>query len=515
MTQRLLHSILTYAATLPLLVLVSSCRCTPCRTATADGSAPSAFTCTQTVVEGDKLRVWSAIPTGDPKTSVIMLEKIGPAEVSVGQEFTYDIRVTNLSACPLVDVFVTDRFSENLELVAATPHALVSQDNRARWTLGELKGRETKTITARAIAHTEGSLLHCAQVTYLNTVCLKVKATTPRLELSKSMPEYADLLTPIPVALVVTNTGTGSAHNVRITDVLPTGMVGPNDETTLEFPVGTLAPGESGQVQFEVRATKTGRFNNTAAASGDGGLEAEATAKVMIQQPNLEISKNAPEMRYVSRPIDYKITVRNPGNGPILEAILVDTLPTGTTFLSASDGGTCKNGEVTWFLGILQAGEERTIGLSVRPDAIGTVVNHVSALAAGVDAVNARAKTRIAGISAILLEVVDQADPVPLGAKVTYVITAANQGSLAATNVQITCLLEQQFHSVQLVGPTKGTSDGQIVTFPALPRLEAKQKAVWKVVAKAMKHGDARFRVEMNTDQLERPVVETEATNVY
>jgi uncharacterized repeat protein (TIGR01451 family) len=514
MTQRVLHSILTYAVTATILVL-AGCRCSTCKTVTADGSAPSAFTCTRSVVEGDKLRVWSAIPTGDPKTSVIMLEKIGPAEVSVGQEFAYDILVTNLSDCPLVDVFVTDRFSEGLELVAATPPALVSQDSRARWTLGELKGRETKQITARAVAGKEGDFLHCAQVTYLNTVCLEVRATTPRLELTKTMPERSDLLTPIPVTVVVTNTGTGTAQNVRITDNLPDGLVGPDNESTLQFPVGSLAPGESGQVEFEVRATKAGRINNTVVAAGDGGAHAQATAKVIVKQPNLKITKNAPAMRYIGRPIEYTITIRNPGNGPVQDAVLVDTLPTGTTLLAVSDGGTSDGEEVTWKIGTVKGGEERTFGLSVRPDAAGTVVNHASALAAGVDTVHARADTVVSGITAILLEVVDEADPVELGSEVTYIITATNQGSTAATNVRIAGVLEEQFHSVRLVGPTKGTSDGRVITFPALPQLGARQKAVWKVVAKAMKRGDARFRVELNTDQLERPVTETEATNVY
>jgi uncharacterized repeat protein (TIGR01451 family) len=51
-------------------------------------------------------------------------------------------------------------------------------------------------------------------------------------------------------------------------------------------------------------------------------------------------------------------------------------------------------------------------------------------------------KTLITGISAVSLEVVDVDDPVKVGARTTYVISVTNQGSAAATNVSIACILE-------------------------------------------------------------------------
>jgi len=48
-----------------------------------------------------------------------------------------------------------------------------------------------------------------------------------------------------------------------------------------------------------------------------------------------------------------------------------------------------------------------------------------------------------------------------------------------------------------------------------LASLPAKEKAVWRVVVKALKPANIRFKVTMLSDQLTRPVEETESTNQY
>jgi hypothetical protein len=64
-------------------------------------------------------------------------------------------------------------------------------------------------------------------------------------------------------------------------------------------------------------------------------------------------------------------------------------------------------------------------------------------------------------------------------------------------------------------GGTEGTIQGQTITFAPLTRLEPKTKASWWIVVKAAEAGDVRFSVTMTTDELTRPVEETEATHFY
>ena len=51
-----------------------------------------------------------ALPTGDPATSVITIEKFSPAVVNVNNSYDYTVRVRNISSgMDLADVVVTDK----------------------------------------------------------------------------------------------------------------------------------------------------------------------------------------------------------------------------------------------------------------------------------------------------------------------------------------------------------------------------------------------------------------------
>jgi uncharacterized repeat protein (TIGR01451 family) len=149
------------------------------------------------------------------------------------------------------------------------------------------------------------------------------------------------------------------------------------------------------------------------------------------------------------------------------------------------------------------------------PNKAGTITNYVTAAATCAEGVRASVKTSVAGIPAVLLEVIDIDDPVEIGGQTTYVITATNQGSSPGTNISIVCTLEENEQYVSSSGATRGTLADDTVTFTPLRSLAPKAKATWRVVVKAVKAGDVRFKVTMNTDQITRPVQETEATHLY
>ncbi|HOK97035.1 MAG TPA: hypothetical protein PKW71_13025, partial [Anaerohalosphaeraceae bacterium] len=109
----------------------------------------------------------------------------------------------------------------------------------------------------------------------------------------------------------------------------------------------------------------------------------------------------------------------------------------------------------------------------------------------------------------------DVSDPIEVGGNETYIITVTNQGSAQDTNISIKAMLEESMQYVSSSGATSGSFADGTVTFAPLPNLAPKAKATWQVVVKAVKPGDVRFKVVMNTDQLSRSVEETEATHFY
>jgi uncharacterized repeat protein (TIGR01451 family) len=196
---------------------------------------------------------------------------------------------------------------------------------------------------------------------------------------------------------------------------------------------------------------------------------------------------------------------------------VVDRAPSTVKVSGASSGGQLnqQTNEVLWVIPEIPGGESRQLSLEVVPNQIGELTNTATAVADCAPSVSASASTRIEGIPAILLEVVDIEDPIEVGENVTYMVTVTNQGSAEGTNIRIECTLENSMQYVSSAGATMATPVEGKVVFDALPSLKPKARASWKVVVRAVQSGDVRFMVKMTSDQISRHVVETEATNFY
>jgi uncharacterized repeat protein (TIGR01451 family) len=123
--------------------------------------------------------------------------------------------------------------------------------------------------------------------------------------------------------------------------------------------------------------------------------------------------------------------------------------------------------------------------------------------------------TTILGVPGILLELVDLADPIEVGNQVTYEIRVTNQGSLPGTNIRLVCRAPASEEYVSGTGATTVKADGQMITTEPLPELAAKAVATWRVVVKATQPADARFKVQLSSDQFQKPIDQEESTQLY
>ena len=83
--------------------------------------------------------------------------------------------------------------------------------------------------------------------------------------------------------------------------------------------------------------------------------------------------------------VRYRITVHNTAGADVEGVVVTDTLPAGTCFVWADQGGVSANGRVTWSLGTLPAGEARTLRLDVSSfsSVRGEITNQVAASYSG------------------------------------------------------------------------------------------------------------------------------------
>lgn len=456
----------------------------------------------------------AAFPTCNPSSSSVLVEYQMPSEVLVGQAFDIHYRISNLTDCTLRDVtWITDA-PENFNATESSPEPTDTSAGKAVWNLGEFAPKQAKEVRIRGTARQEGTITGCGTVTFVPVVCQTIRVVRAAIELVKTMPADVIICDPIPVKLAVKNTGSSALTNVRVTDELPDGLAA-DGRRSVAFDAGSLRPGETKEFTFNATAARTGRFTNPAKATCAEGLTAEDSKAVTVHQPVLEISCTAPADRFAGRPIEVCYTVRNTGDAPAAGTMVEVSLPSGASFRGASPGGNQSGGKVAWDLGSLAPGASKEVCLNAVADSIGNVTFSGSAKGVCAKPVSTTCTTKISGIPAILLEVIDIEDPIEVGKTETYQIEVTNQGSATDTNIKVTCELEDAQEFVSGSGATAVTGSGRTITMAPLPSLAAKDKAVWRVVVKANRAANIRFKTSLISDQLTRPVEETESTNQY
>ena len=458
-------------------------------------------------------RAQSYYPSGDRATSAILLERSVSAEVRVGESFTYDITLTNLTGSDVRDLQLSETMPPTFDMSESTPSGSSAGERTLSWSLGMLAARQSTSVKITGKATSVGDLNYCATVTFRTEICGNNRAVQPELGLTLTAPAEVILCDPITLKYVVVNRGSGVARNVRVSGALPSGWTAQDGRANVAFTAGDLAAGQSREFSVIAKASATGRFTSSALATEDGGLTADASADTGVTVPKLALTKTGPQTRYLGRPATYEITVSNNGDAPAKDTVITDDISAGARISEAANAQ-ISGGQVTWRLGTIEPGASQTLSMSVVPNQIGTIKNSVTARAYCADA-SAETTTDVIGVPAILLEVVDNDDPIEVGANETYDIIVVNQGSAEGTNIAITCTIPPEQEYVSADGPTVATAQGEIVTFAPLPRLDPKAKAVFRITVRGTAMADVRFRVSMISDQLQSPVEETESTHIY
>ncbi len=103
----------------------------------------------------------------------------------------------------------------------------------------------------------------------------------------------------------------------------------------------------------------------------------EAQCATEAGQPSISVNKTAPASTAAST-VTFTISYSNGGPGVALAVVLRDPLPAGTTFVSATGGGTFDGTRVNWNLGNLGVGESGSVSFTVTLSAFGTYLNQAT-----------------------------------------------------------------------------------------------------------------------------------------
>ena len=292
----------------------------------------------------------------------------------------------------------------------------------------------------------------------------------------------------------MTNAGTGTAHDVKLHVNLPAGLATTDGKKVVDASLGNIAQGQIREVVAHLKAARTGSYSTQAVVKSEGDTKSSDALSTAVRAPRLAVAVKGPEQDYVGKQLAYQVKVTNAGDAAARDAhVRVVTSDLGQVLTVNASGakGTpesqatvARNGDGV-ALGTLAPGESRTLSATAAGYGGGMLTLGADATAACAERVTQSAQTRILTMAALLLEAVDESDPVRVGENVIYDVKVTNQGSGSDANVRVTATLPDEEQLVSAGGATEATVSGQTITFAPVATLASTQSVTWRVVAKA------------------------------
>jgi len=446
----------------------------------------------------------------------IQIQKLAPAEIQVGKPAVFEILVRNVGKSTVRNVEVRDAVPKGTQFIGATPPAQVLPQGVLLWTLDVLRPDDERVVKMELMPTTEGEIGSVATVTYAAEASARSLATRPELRIDVESPSQVMIGQDVTLKIRISNPGTGPATGVVLSEHVPPGLQHAAGGV-LEYEVGTLMPNESRELELTLRATKAGQVANVLHARADGTLRAEGRAQIEVVSPALEVALTGPKKRYLERQATYTIEVANPGTAAARDVSLVTYIPKGFKFINADNYGEYdpQTGAVYWSLEELPANQRGVVTLNLLPVETGQHMLAVESRAEHDLAARNEQAVTVEGVSAILFQVLDVADPVEVGAETSYEIRVVNQGSKTATQIEVMVTLPPELKPLAADGPTQGRIQGNQILFEPLSALAPRADTTYRVRVRGERAGDLRTEVQLKAAEMELPVTKEESTRVY
>jgi uncharacterized repeat protein (TIGR01451 family) len=481
----------------------------------ATGTSPTAGT---TPLPDERIPVEPTV-TPDNTTGrqepAVSLEWVGAPTAKIGQSVDYSLVVRNSCNIPVQQVLVRVRLPNGLSCSATEPKA-IAEGNVLVWELGTLTAKQEKNLQMKLAAEAKGVVMPQAWITFTGSSVMRIQVREPKLEIKANAPEKVLVGDPAAFTLTVSNPGDGSADQVKIHAILSEGLEHARGNK-IDFDIGNLAAGESRNVTL-LCATRSGGVQKCdCVAEAEGNLSAKDSAGVNVIMPRLELQMVGPGLRYLERKALYTLRVTNPGDAPATNVSVGDVVPAGFKVLAASDGGRhdFQSRTVSWFLGEIGPGQTREVKLEVQAINPGEHMHKASAVGARGLRAEASLGTRVEGLSALLVEMVDTDDPVEVNGDTAYEVRITNTGSKTETDIKLVATVPDKMEFKSAQGPARYREEGKTIIFEPVEKLAPRADAIFRINVKAAEAGTVRFKIQVTSTNLVDPVIKMEATRIY
>ncbi|MBR6437526.1 MAG: DUF11 domain-containing protein, partial [Thermoguttaceae bacterium] len=230
----------------------------------AQQSSPAAFS-TGTGEPGAKVLNGSQAPQ-------IVIEKIPPKELLVGQSAVWKTIVKNVGQTIAVNVEVKDLLPKGSQLIETNPPAIKGFNGELVWKIGDIPPGKQITVSMEIMPLEEGRMGSVAQVSFQTAASGEGVVAKPQLAIQTQGVKQIGIGNTTELTIVLSNPGTGTAKNVVLTENVPPQLQHEAKDSVLTYNVGDLKPNETRTVTLTMTAIRAGKFVNSLTATADPGL---------------------------------------------------------------------------------------------------------------------------------------------------------------------------------------------------------------------------------------------------
>ncbi|MCI0743456.1 MAG: hypothetical protein L0Y72_30890 [Gemmataceae bacterium] len=444
----------------------------------------------------------------------VSLNHAGPAIAVLGEDVTYTTSIANNGRIESRSMTVTSPLPDGLQYVRSQPPAF-NDGKQLVWTLGSLPPGQAHQVQAVYRTLRQGQVTHCAQLAteegQKDEKCVTTQVSTASIRVTVAAPPTGVVGMPVTYQVSVTNPTSVPLQNVVLTATYDAGLEHESRAQTINLQVGAIGPQQARNETLVLTPKQVGKFRTQIVAAA-GNLSDQAIHEITILQPQMSLSIDGPKSRYKDKQADFIVRVGNPSDVPMTNVAVRSKLPLELQFIGATNNGRFEGGEVIWNVGTLGPREQRELRFGA--NAIGFAEAALVSVTATADPgirKDAQTALKIFGLPALdIVELVDRGDPAEVGKKVVYEFKVVNRGTLPAKDIDVRATIPPEMKLVDVKGPTQPQAQGQIVTFGRIANLDAGQSVSFLVEVEAVRAGDTRFRVEVNSPALTGGAVQRE-----
>ena len=365
---------------------------------------------------------------------IIINKRVDISNPNLGEEIEYIISVENIGNSDADKVIVVDTLPDGVEFVGASNGGVYDvETNTITWIL-DIGSLETIGLTVDVKVNVYGSLTNVVSV---NNKTANVTVIVPEIAIDKTVNDTnPNLNDNVEYTISVENKADVNAEYVTVTDVLPVGVefVGASNGGVYDAETNTvtwildIVSKRTVDLTVDVKVLSYGDLTNVASVNN-------VTDKVTVTVTEIAIDKAVNDTNpNLGDDVEYTIVVENTADVDAEGVVVVDTLPVGVEFVSASNGGVydLDTRTITWILD-MASGETVRLTVNVKVNVYGSLTNVVT--------VNDKTAHVTVTVPEIAIDkTVNDTNP-NLGDNLGYAITVENTADVDAEYVTVTDVL--------------------------------------------------------------------------